>query len=176
MDENLEYLIVGGGCFWCLEAYFSEVSGVRSVVSGYCGGHTENPDYRTVCSGQSGHAEVVRLSFDPDQIDCRTLLTLFFELHDPTPLNRQGHDVGTQYRSVIFYSSEAQQKVAQALIFELTAQQAKGTPLVTELMPASRFFAAEEEHQNYFARHPEAAYCQVVIAPKLARFRARHAK
>ncbi len=96
MDENLEYLIVGGGCFWCLEAYFSEVSGVRSVVSGYCGGHTENPDYRAVCSGQSGHAEVVRLSFNPNQIDCHTLLTLFFELHDPTTLNRQGHDVGTQ--------------------------------------------------------------------------------
>ncbi|TCP09404.1 peptide-methionine (S)-S-oxide reductase [Crenobacter luteus] len=156
-----------GGCFWCLEAAFRRLAGVRRVVSGYTGGHLPDPDYRAVCGGDTGHAEAVRIEYDPATIDYPTLLEVFFALHDPTTLNRQGHDVGTQYRSAIYFHDDAQRDTARAAIAALDASGRFADPVVTELAPASTFYPAEDEHQGYFDAHPYAPYCQAVITPKL---------
>jgi len=166
-----EFATLAGGCFWCLEAVFDELEGVTDVVSGYAGGHTADPDYRQVCSGETGHAEVVRLTFDPARIGYREILEVFFALHDPTTLNRQGNDVGTQYRSSIFYHSPGQKAEAQSLLAAFAADNAFGAPVVTELAPAGKFYPAEDYHQDYFRSNPHQPYCQVVVAPKLAKFR-----
>jgi peptide-methionine (S)-S-oxide reductase len=163
---------LAGGCFWCLEAVFDELKGVKSVESGYMGGKTPNPNYDEVCSGASGHAEVVRVTFDPDEVSYRDLLAVFFTIHDPTTLNRQGNDVGTQYRSAIFYHSEEQKRDAEAVIRNLSAEKVFAKPIVTEVTPASRFHMAEDYHQEYFQRvgggNP---YCSFVVEPKVAKFR-----
>ena len=164
-----EIAILGGGCFWCLEAVFDELEGVESVESGYAGGTVPNPTYKQVCSGKTGHAEVVRVTFDPGAIAYRDLLEIFFSIHDPTTLNRQGNDVGTQYRSVIFYTSEDQKKTAGQVIREL------GGTVVTELMPAPEFYVAEDYHQEYFENNPHQPYCQFVVAPKVQKFRSKFA-
>ena len=166
---------LGGGCFWCLEAVFEEVEGVLDVRSGYSGGHTSAPTYREVCSGRTGHAEVVQLRFDPEVIGYRELLEIFFAVHDPTTLNRQGADVGTQYRSVIFHHSPEQEAVARELIAELDRTGPWDDPIVTEVTPFEAFHPAEEEHARYFRSNPEQPYCQVVISPKVAAFRRRFA-
>ena len=157
-----------GGCFWCLEAVFERVIGVTSTTSGYCGGHLQEPTYRAVCSGMSGHAEVVEINFDPKAIAYRDLLEIFFAIHDPTQINRQGDDVGTQYRSVIFYHSDEQRIVARSMLVELEAKRLWPAPIATELRPATRFFRAEDEHQHFFKRNPDQPYCQFVVAPKVA--------
>lgn len=162
---------LAGGCFWCLEAVFEQVRGVESVVSGYSGGQIANPSYEAVCGGQTGHAEAVQIVFDAGRISFRELLDIFFAIHDPTTLNRQGNDVGTQYRSAIFYHSEAQRKEAQAMIAALNGKLPGSLPLVTEVIAAPTFYPAEEGHQHYFVRHPEQGYCQFVIAPKIEKFR-----
>lgn len=168
---NTEIATLGGGCFWCLEAAFLQLAGVASVVSGYAGGPTANPDYRSVCSGTTGHAEVVQVRFDPAVIDYRTLLTAFFAIHDPTTLDRQGNDIGTQYRSVIFTHSDDQEKTARALIAELDAANIWPAPIVTAVSPAPTFWRAEDYHQNYYANNPLQGYCQAVVAPKAAKLR-----
>ncbi len=170
-NKGLEKATLGGGCFWCLEAVYQEVRGVASVVSGYAGGHVSNPSYEEVCTGTTGHAEVVQITFDPDVISYREILEIFFAVHDPTTLNRQGADVGTQYRSVIFYHSEEQGKIAKELIEELNSAGIWPNPIVTQVSPFKNFYQAEEYHQNYFKRNPAQPYCQVVIAPKVAQFR-----
>ena len=162
---------MGGGCFWCLEAAFLQLAGVESVVSGYAGGPTANPDYRGVCGGDTGHAEVVQVRFDPALIDYRTLLTAFFAIHDPTTPNRQGNDIGTQYRSVIFTHSDDQEKTARALIAELDAAKIWPAAIVTAVSPAPTFWRAEDYHQNYYANNPLQGYCQAVVAPKAAKLR-----
>lgn len=164
-----EFATLGGGCFWCLEAVFEELQGVVDVESGYAGGHVRAPTYRVVCTGTSGHAEVVRLEFDPAQISYREILEVFFAIHDPTTLNAQGNDVGTQYRSVIYTHSDAQRATAQQVIAE--AQDAWQEPIVTQLEPAPNYFRAEDEHQEYFRHHPSVGYCAVVIEPKVEKFR-----
>ncbi|QDX80049.1 peptide-methionine (S)-S-oxide reductase [Denitratisoma sp. DHT3] len=164
---------LGGGCFWCVEAALKQLDGVVSAVSGYCGGHLDDPDYRTVCAGESGHAEVVRFEFDPARLDYRTLLLAFFAIHDPTTLNRQGHDVGSQYRSAIFTHDEEQARVARDLVAELNREGAWPDPIVTEIRPAPRFWPAEDYHQDYFAHNPQQGYCQAVVAPKVAKLRQR---
>ena len=166
-----ETAILGGGCFWCTEAAFSELKGVEAVQSGYAGGHVENPSYKIVCTGQTGHAEVVEVKFDPAVISYEDLLRVFFTIHDPTTLNRQGADVGTQYRSVIFYENAAQEISARKIIAELEASGAWDRKIVTEISPAPVFYRAEPEHDQYFARNPYAGYCQAVIAPKVAKMR-----
>ena len=171
-----ETAVLGGGCFWCLETVYREVAGVREVVSGYCGGAVDAPDYHAVCDGHTGHAEVVRISFDPEAVSFRTLLEIFFVIHDPTTRNRQGNDVGTQYRSVIFAQDAAQAETARELIDALTAAKAFADPIVTELAGAERFWPAEDYHQDYFARNGHQPYCQVVVAPKLAKFRQHFAR
>jgi peptide-methionine (S)-S-oxide reductase len=170
-----EVATLGGGCFWCLEAVYDQLTGVADVVSGYMGGHVANPTYRAVCNGTTGHAEVVQLTFDPEQISFREILEVFFTIHDPTTLNRQGADVGTQYRSAIFTHSDAQQATALQLIAELTAERVWSNPIVTEVTPASAFYSAEDYHQEYFARNGGQPYCQVVVAPKVAKFRKQFA-
>lgn len=160
-----------GGCFWCLEAVFSELKGVDRVTSGYCGGYNANPSYEQICSGTTGHAEAVRISFDPAQISYRQLLEVFFAIHDPTTRNRQGADVGTQYRSAIFTHSLEQRAEALAIIRELTAGFPAGSPIVTEVVDAPEFFSAESYHQAYFATNPNQGYCVFVINPKVAAFR-----
>ena len=162
--------VLGGGCFWCLEAVFADLQGVTRVVSGYCGGARPRPSYEQVCSGASGHAEVVELSFDPDLVSYRQLLEVFFAIHDPTTLDRQGHDEGSQYRSVIFAQNPEQATVARQVIGEL--QPSFPQPIVTEVRAAAEFWPAEEYHQDYFAQHPRQPYCQAVVAPKLQKFRA----
>ena len=162
-------ITLGGGCFWCTEAVFEQVQGVQAVESGYCNGHFPNPSYEQVCTGQTGHAEVVRVSFDDAEIALRDILAIFFATHDPTTLNRQGHDVGTQYRSGIYVHDEAQAAVAQAVLAE--AQQAFGGRVVTEVVPVRDYSRAEDYHQRYFARHPYQGYCAAVIAPKVEKFR-----
>lgn len=164
-----EFATLGGGCFWCLEAVFQEVQGVSDVESGYAGGQVEHPTYRQVCAGNTGHAEVVRVQFDPQQINYREILEIFFAMHDPTTLNRQGNDVGTQYRSVIYTHSQAQREVAEAVIGEV--QRRWGQPVVTQLEAVRNYFRAEDEHQEYFRHHPATGYCAVVISPKLHKFR-----
>ena len=166
---------LGGGCFWCLDAVFRDLRGVSRVESGYTGGRSARPTYEQVCSGATGHAEVVRLQFDPAEISFRDLLRVFFTIHDPTTLNRQGADVGTQYRSVIYYHDDAQRRDAEAVIAELEAEQVWDDPIVTELAPVAEYYAAEAYHQDYFARNPTAGYCRVVVAPKVSKARARFA-
>lgn len=169
-----EITTLGGGCFWCLEAVFDEVNGVTDVVSGYAGGARPNPNYKEVCSGTTGHAEVVQVAFDPAVISYADLLRVFFTIHDPTTLNRQGADVGTQYRSVIFYHSEVQKATAEQVMRELTAAQLWPNPIVTQLQAAPTFYPAEDYHQEYFARNPGQGYCSFVIAPKVSKFRKQH--
>jgi peptide-methionine (S)-S-oxide reductase len=167
---------LAGGCFWCLEAVFKEVEGVTSVMPGYTGGKKDNPTYEQVCSGNTGHAEAVQIDFDPRITSYRKLLEIFFTAHDPTTLNRQGNDVGTQYRSAIFYHDETQKAVAEGLVQEMTAARAWKGKIVTEIVPFTRFYPAEKYHIDYFARNPEQAYCQIVIAPKLNKFRKQWGK
>jgi len=162
---------LGGGCFWCLEAVYLELKGVERVVSGYAGGHVANPTYEAVCSGATGHAEVVQLTYDPAVISFRQILEVFFTIHDPTTLNRQGADVGTQYRSAIFTHDAEQKQIAEEVIAAIEAEGIWRNPIVTEVAPLERFHPAEAYHQNYFARNPYQPYCQVVVAPKVAKFR-----
>lgn len=173
---NEEIVILGGGCFWCLEAVFDRLDGVKSVESGYMGGQKDNPTYQQVCSGNTGHVEVVRVTFDPNELSYRELLDVFFTIHDPTTLNRQGNDVGTQYRSVIFYTSEQQRKTAEQLIAELNAARHWPNPIVTTVEPAKKFFEAEDYHQEYFANNPNQPYCQFVVAPKVKKFQQKFAE
>jgi peptide-methionine (S)-S-oxide reductase len=171
-----EFATLAGGCFWCLEAVFEELAGVDAVVSGYTGGQDPAPDYERVCSGETGHAEAVRLTFDPAMIGYREILEVFFAIHDPTTLNRQGNDVGTQYRSAIYFHSPQQQETARALLDEFVQQNAFGAPPVTELAPAGAFHPAEAYHRGYFRSHSAQPYCHFVVAPKLAKFRKHFAK
>lgn len=166
---------LGGGCFWCIEAAFDELHGVESAESGYMGGKTPTPSYEAVCTGRTGHAEVVQVTFDPAVVAFRDLLHVFFAVHDPTTLNRQGNDVGTQYRSVIFYHSPDQETAAQDLIAALTADNVFHAPIVTEVSPAQTFYRAEDYHQHYFVRNPAQPYCAYLIAPKIAKFRRQFA-
>ena len=166
-----EIATLGGGCFWCLEAVFDELNGVVSVESGYMGGKNPDPTYEQVCGGRTGHAEVVQITFDPAVVSFREVLEVFFVIHDPTTLNRQGNDSGTQYRSAIFYHSPAQKAEAEAVIGNLTGAQLWRDPVVTEVTPATVFYMAEAYHQEYFARNPGAGYCSFVVAPKVAKFR-----
>lgn len=170
-NPNLEYATLGGGCFWCIEAIFMELRGIHSATSGYSGGKIANPTYREVTSGLTGHAEVVQLGFDPEVISFRDILTIFFHLHDPTTLNRQGADVGTQYRSVIFYHDEQQEKTAREVFAEIDASDLWPNPLVTEISPLQVFYVAEDYHQNYYKNNPNQPYCSFVISPKLAKLR-----
>jgi peptide-methionine (S)-S-oxide reductase len=173
---NQEIATLGGGCFWCLEAVYLEAAGVASVVSGYMGGRKPNPSYEEVCAGDSGHVEVVQIKFDPGVIAFRDVLEIFFATHDPTTLNRQGNDSGTQYRSVIFYHSPGQQTIANELIRELTAENAFSDPIVTAVEPAQDFYPAEDYHQQYFENHPYQPYCAFVVSPKVQKFRKKFAQ
>jgi peptide-methionine (S)-S-oxide reductase len=170
-DRSKEIATLAGGCFWCLEAVFDDVKGVEQVDSGYSGGNVPNPTYRQVCTGTTGHAEVVQITFDPQLISFKELLQLFFTVHDPTTLNRQGPDVGTQYRSAIFYHTPAQKAIAEQVIKEMTAAQIWPSPIVTEVTPFSAFYKAEDYHQEYFKFNGEQPYCRAVVAPKVAKFR-----
>ena len=171
MSQRSEFAIFGGGCFWCTEAIFASLKGVSSVTPGYAGGRAEHPTYEQVCSGTTGHAEVVRIEFDPAVITFRDLLEVFFTLHDPTTRNQQGNDVGEQCRSVILCTSEQQLREAQRYIAEVTAAQARARPMVTEVEPPTTFYPAEGYHNNYYANHQDKPYCQLVISPKLAKLR-----
>ena len=166
---------LGGGCFWCLEAVYLDLKGVLSVQSGYMGGILPDPDYRSVCTGRTGHIEVVQLTFDPAIIVYREILEVFFAIHDPTSMDRQGNDAGTQYRSVIFYHDDQQRQTAESLIGELNAEKIFGRPIVTQVRPALTFYVAEDYHQNYFANHPDQPYCALVVSPKLKKFREKFA-
>jgi peptide-methionine (S)-S-oxide reductase len=166
-----ESATLGGGCFWCLEAVFLELKGVNAVRSGYAGGTRPNPTYEQVCTGVTGHAEVVRVEFDPDVVSFRDLLDVFFTIHDPTTLNRQGGDKGTQYRSAIFYESPEQERIARETVASFTAARTWKDPIVTEVAPLTTFWSADNYHDNYFARNPQNPYCAVVIAPKVAKAR-----
>jgi len=168
---DTEVATLAGGCFWCLEAVYDDLKGVLSVESGYMGGAVQNPDYESVCGGRTGHAEVVQIKFDPKVVSFRELLDVFFVIHDPTTLNRQGNDVGTQYRSAVFYHSAEQKLVAEQAIAAVGKEGVWGAPIVTELTPAVRFWVAEDYHQEYFARNPGQGYCQFVVAPKVQKFR-----
>ena len=166
-----ETITLGGGCFWCLEAVYDQMKGVHSVESGYMGGHMDNPTYEAICTGQTGHAEVVQVTFDPAVVSFREILEVFFVIHDPTTLNRQGNDTGTQYRSVIFYHSDAQRVIAREVMDSLTKEQVFSNPLVTEVVPATTFYMAESYHQEYYANNPQQPYCTYVVSPKVAKFR-----
>ncbi len=170
-ETSLEVATLAGGCFWCIEAVFREVDGVEHVVSGYTGGATRNPTYKQVCNGQTGHAEAVQVSFNPSRISYREILEIFFSVHDPTTLNRQGADAGTQYRSAVFYHNDQQKAVAEELVGELDEARLWKKPIVTQIVPLDTFYPAEGYHQEYFSRHPEQAYCQSVISPKISQFR-----
>lgn len=172
--DQLEVAALGGGCFWCLEAIYEQLQGVNMVTSGYAGGTIADPTYEQVCTGTTGHAEVVQISFDPSTITFKEILQVFFTIHDPTTLNRQGADVGPQYRSVIFYHSEAQRMTAEEVIQEIGAAKIWDAPIVTELVPMMHFFEAEDYHQEYYRRNGGQPYCRVVIAPKVAKFRKRY--
>lgn len=185
MDQNAnqsrsqngkEVTTLGGGCFWCLEAVFVELGGVEKVESGYSGGTVPNPSYEQVCSGNTGHAEVAQVTFDPNIISFREILQIFFAIHDPTTLNRQGADVGTQYRSVIFYHDEEQKNIAEEMIDELNSAQIWPNPIVTEVAPLEDYYKAEDYHQEYYKYNSQQPYCQAVITPKLAKFRKSFAK
>lgn len=170
-NENFESATLGGGCFWCLEAVYLEVKGINKVVSGFSGGHIKNPAYREVVTGQTGHAEVVQLTYDPSIISYREILEIFFHLHDPTTLNRQGADIGTQYRSVIFYHNKDQEQTARQVFSEIEASKLWPNRLVTEVSPLEAFYAAEDYHQNYYARNTDQPYCTYVISPKMQKLR-----
>ena len=172
-ETKRELATLGGGCFWCLEAVYKELRGVERVVSGYAGGHAENPTYERVCSGTTGHAEVVQITYDPAQVSFAELLEVFFTIHDPTTLNRQGADVGTQYRSAVFYHTPEQRETAERLIREFEAAGVWDAPLVTEVAPLVKFYPAEEYHQDYFEKNPFQPYCRAVVAPKVGKFRKR---
>ncbi|HTW71003.1 MAG TPA: peptide-methionine (S)-S-oxide reductase MsrA [Acetobacteraceae bacterium] len=169
MSEEIATL--GGGCFWCLEAVFKDLRGVTSVMSGYAGGQVANPSYKQVCGGDTGHAEVVQVKFDPAELAYADLLRVFFAIHDPTTLNRQGNDIGSQYRSIILTHSDAQKQTAEAVRREIADAKIWHRPVVTEIVPLQTFYPAEPEHHDYFARNPWSGYCQVVVAPKVAKFR-----
>jgi len=173
-SSRTEVATLGGGCFWCLEAVYQELRGVDRVESGYSGGDVPNPTYRAVCSETTGHAEVVEVTFDPDVISYRDILEVYFTIHDPTTLNRQGADVGTQYRSVIFYHDDEQRRVAEAVISDLESEGIWKDPIVTEVAPFDEFYIAENYHQDYFRNNGYQPYCQVIIAPKVAKFRKQH--
>jgi peptide-methionine (S)-S-oxide reductase len=173
-SKKTEVTTLGGGCFWCLEAVYDQIKGVHDVVSGYAGGAVSNPSYREVCMGTTGHAEVIQVTFDPDQITYTDLLRIFFTIHDPTTLNRQGGDVGTQYRSAIFYHSPEQKQQAEQVMREIEAEGLWKNPIVTEISPLTEFYPAEDYHQEYFENNPTQAYCQVVIVPKVAKFRKQY--
>ncbi len=170
-SDQYEVATLGGGCFWCLEAVYDGLAGVVSVESGYAGGHLDNPSYEDICGGDTGHAEVVRITFDPKVLGYADLLEVFFVIHDPTTLNAQGNDIGTQYRSVIFHHNEAQKTAAEGAIRRLTEARVFPRPIVTEVTAAPKFFQAENYHQEYFAQNPRQPYCQFVVAPKVAKFR-----
>ena len=172
--NRTELATLGGGCFWCLEAVFQELKGVERVVSGYAGGTVPDPSYEDVCTGRTGHAEVVQVTFDPAELTYRELLEVYFSIHDPTTLDRQGADVGTQYRSVIFHHGPEQERTAREVIADLERQGLWGAPIVTAVQPAPPFYPAEEYHQEYFRRNPGQGYCSIVIAPKVAKFRRQH--
>ena len=172
--SRTEVATLGGGCFWCLEAVYQELRGVERVESGYSGGDVPNPTYRQVCSETTGHAEVVQVTFDPDEVSYKDILEVYFTIHDPTTLNRQGADVGTQYRSVIFYHDEDQKRTAEEVISGLEAEGIWTNPIVTEVAPFDEFYVAEDYHQNYFRNNGFQPYCQVIIAPKVAKFRKEH--
>jgi peptide-methionine (S)-S-oxide reductase len=174
--NKMETLVLGGGCFWCIEAVFQDVEGVVSVISGYSGGILKNPSYEAVCGGNTGHAEVCKIEYDASVITCELLLELFFSAHDPTTLNRQGNDVGTQYRSVIFYTTELQAQASKAFILHLSASGMYSKPICTQVLPLSSFYIAETYHQNYFNRNATQGYCQFVIAPKVKAVRLKHPK
>lgn len=175
MGKDRSVLALGGGCFWCTDAVFRRVRGVESVECGYSNGHRPQPTYEEVCSGTTGHAEVVRLVYDPHEVSTRQLLEIFFATHDPTTPNRQGHDVGPQYRSGIYTTTAEQEQAARALIGELEAARVYERPIVTEVLPLANYWPAEDYHQDYYARHPGQGYCMAVIVPKLAKFRQRYA-
>jgi peptide-methionine (S)-S-oxide reductase len=166
----METVTFGSGCFWCTEAVFQQLKGVSIVVSGYSGGHVENPTYEQVVTGRTGHAEVCQIQFDPEQISFEDILEVFFNTHDPTTLNRQGNDVGTQYRSVIFYHNDEQRRTAERIKAELDTSGNWNNPIVTEIVPFEKFYKAEDYHQNYYRNNPNQGYCQLVIAPKLKKF------
>lgn len=178
MDNNgshsTEVATLAGGCFWCLEAVFDQLRGVVDVVSGYSGGKVANPSYEAVCTGATGHAEVVQITFDPAEISYRELLEVFFTIHDPTTLNRQGMDIGTQYRSAVFYHSPEQKAIAEQVIQELEREHVWDKRIVTEVLPFTEFYPAEDYHQEYYARNPYQGYCVAVIAPKVAKFRQKY--
>lgn len=168
---DLGVATLAGGCFWCIEAVFREINGVEEVVSGYTGGTTVNPTYQRVCAGNTGHAEAVQVSFDPSKISYKEILEIFFSVYDPTTLNMQGADIGTQYRSAIFYHNEEQKTIAEELVKELNKVKLLGKPIVTQIVALEKFYPAENYHQEYFSRNPEQAYCQMVISPKINKFR-----
>jgi len=174
MTDKYEVATLAGGCFWCLEAVYDELKGVVDVVSGYSGGQVASPSYEAVCTGETGHAECVQLTFDPRVVSFRELLEVFFTIHDPTTLNRQGADVGTQYRSAIFYHTPEQKAIAEEVIAELGRERIWSNPIVTELVPFGVFYPAEAYHQEYFKRNPYQGYCMAVIAPKVAKFRQKY--
>ncbi len=171
MTQSIQKITLAGGCFWCIESAFNSVSGVINATSGYMGGNNENPTYEQVCQGNTGHAEVVQLTFDANTISVREILEIFFSLHNPTQLNRQGDDIGTQYRSAIFYHTNEQQQLAQEIIAEITQDEIWPEPVVTEVVEQTTFYSAEQYHQEYFNNNPESQYCQLVVSPKLAKFK-----
>jgi peptide-methionine (S)-S-oxide reductase len=173
-SENLETITLGAGCFWCVEAVFNELQGVRKVVSGYAGGHLPSPTYREMCDKNTGHAEVVQIKFDPQQISLRELLDVFFTTHDPTTRNQQGADVGSQYRSIILYQSPQQKQIAEEVTADFNARKIWAAPIVTEIKPLEAFYPAEPEHLQYYQRNPDKAYCRIVIEPKVAKLRNQH--
>ncbi len=173
-NKNLETATLGAGCFWCVEAVFDDLQGVESVESGYSGGHTESPTYKEVCSETTGHAEVAQVKFNPEEISFKEILQVFFTVHDPTQLNRQGNDIGTSYRSAIFYHSDEQKRVAEETIREIEAEGIYDREIVTELTPFDKFYIAENYHQEYFANNPNQPYCSAVVAPKVAKFRQKY--
>jgi peptide-methionine (S)-S-oxide reductase len=175
-SASSEVATLAGGCFWCIEAVFREVEGVGSVISGYTGGTTVNPTYQQVCSDKTGHAEAVQVTFDPTKVSYREILEIFFSVHDPTTLDRQGADMGTQYRSAIFYHNEQQKVIAEQLIGELNKARLWKKPIVTQIAPLDKFYPAEDYHKEYFSWNPEQAYCQMVISPKVNKFRKQWAK
>lgn len=168
---NIQTATLAGGCFWCLESAFNSLKGIEKAYSGYAGGHVDAPSYEQVCGGQTGHAEVVQVNFDADIISLRSILEIFFALHDPTQLNRQGNDVGTQYRSAVFYHNDEQRLAAEAIIKEIEEQGIWPDPVVTEVVPLSNYSQAEDYHQDYFSNNPQNTYCNMVVAPKLAKFK-----
>ena len=172
--KNHEVATLGGGCFWCTEAVFEEIQGIEGVVSGYAGGEVENPTYRQICTGRTGHAEVVQVTFNPDVISYREILQIFFTTHDPTTLNRQGADAGTQYRSVVFYHDDEQKRIAEEVIQAFEDNDVWNDPIVTQVDPLPTFYPAEDYHQNYFAQNPNQPYCQAVIAPKVSKLRRQY--